>query len=158
MTEKHEHKKKHDKKHEKVKELTETLQRVHADFENYKKQIEKQQQEFTRYSNARLVSQLLPVLDNFEACIKNSHADNEFAKGVKIAYNELMNVLRAEGIKEIKTIGNVFDPYKHEVLLQEESDKPEGTVLEELQKGYMINDKVLRHAKVKIAKKKGGKK
>ena len=64
-----------------------------------------------------------------------------------------MNVLRAEGIKEIKAIGNVFDPYKHEVVLQEESDKPEGTVLEELQKGYMINDKVLRHAKVKIAKK-----
>ncbi len=143
-----------DPKDQKIKELTETLQRLQAEFENYKKHIEKQNCDFKKYASASLIIHLLPILDSFELAFRNKETKKEeFLKGIELIYSQLYNILQAEGIKPIQALGKECDPYKHEVLLKEESDK-DHIVLEELQKGYMLNDKVIRHTKVKIGIKK----
>ena len=147
-------KQKTDPKDEKIKELTETLQRLQAEFENYKKQVEKQFANIRKCASESLIIKLLPILDSFELAFRNKESNKEeFLKGVELIYSQLYNVLRSEGLKPIEALGKECDPYKHEVLLKEESEK-DNIVLEELQKGYMLNDKVIRHTKVKIGKKK----
>ncbi len=137
-----------------IAELTETLQRIQAEFENYKKRIDREKAEFVKYSKHELILKLLPILDSFELAIKNSKDKSaNISKGVELIFSQLYSVLESEGMRRIDCIGKKFDPFKHEVLLQEESDKEEDIVLEELQKGYMLNDKVLRHSKVKVSKK-----
>lgn len=136
-----------------IKELTETLQRVQAEFENYKKRTEKETAEFKEYAEANLIKSLLPTLDNFELALHNHTSPREFLKGVELIYAQLFQSLEERGLTVIKANGDIFDPYKHEVLLTETSKEKENTILEELQKGYMLKDRVIRHTKVKIAKK-----
>ena len=131
--------------------LTDTLKRLQAEFENYKKRIDKEKTEFVKYAHADIIQSMLPVLDSFEIALKNTNDKEKFVEGIKIIYAQFHSILEAEGLKPIKANGEKFDPYKHEVLMKEESDKPEDTILEEFQKGYMLNDKVLRHSKVKIS-------
>ena len=143
---------------ENMAELTDTLKRVQADFENYKKRCDKQQQDFIKYSNSELVAKLLPVIDNFEHALKNGRNSEQknsadFVKGIEMIYAQLMSTLKTEGLRQIDALGKHFDPYRHEALIQEASGKEPGTIIEVLQKGYTFHDKVLRHAKVKIAKK-----
>lgn len=138
----------------KIKELTEILQRVQAEFENYKKRCEKENSEFIKYANADLIKKLLPILDNFELALKDCRAKDDFYKGMELIYSHLIEALHSQGLKHIECVGKKFDPYYHEALLTEESDKEENTILEEMQKGYLLNDKVIRHSKVKVAKKK----
>lgn len=138
---------------EKIAELTETLQRLQAEFENYKKRIEKEKAEFVKYAKAELIQRLLPTLDTFEIALKSTKDNEKFVKGMEMVYAQFVSTLQSEGLKPIEAIGKKFDPYLHEVMLKEKSDKDEGIVLEELQKGYMLNDKVLRHSKVKISEK-----
>ena len=140
-----------DEKEKKIEELTDTLKRLQAEFENYKKRIDKEKTEFIKYSNADVIEKMLPVLDSFEIALKSTTDKEKFVEGIKMIYAQLHSVLEAEGLRPIKAAGEKFDPYKHEVLMKEESDKPEETILEEFQKGYMLNDKVLRHSKVKIS-------
>ena len=123
-----------EEKQKTIDELTDTLKRLQAEFENYKKRVDKEKIEFVKFAHADVVAQMLSVLDSF-----------------KIIFAQFHSVLEAEGLKPIKTDNEKFDPYKHEVLMKEESDKPEGTILEEFQKGYMLNDKVLRFSKVKVS-------
>ena len=144
-------KKKHDK--QQIKELTETLQRLQAEFENYKKRIDNEKQDFIKYAKAEMINKLLPVLDSFELALRNNKDHEKFLKGVELIYAQLYSLLEAEGLRPIKAEGQIFNPYNHEVLMSKETDKEEGIVLEELQKGYMLNDKVLRHSKVKVSKK-----
>ena len=162
-------KKKSDK--EVIAELTETLQRLQAEFENYKKQVDKEKQEFVKYAKADLVNKLLPLLDTFEIALKstkikdfrdteypkdfrvNTKVKEKFVKGIEMVFAQLFSTLEAEGLKPIDAIGKKFDPYLHEVMLKQKSDKEEGIILEELQKGYMLNDKVLRHTKIKVSEK-----
>ncbi|MBI2558110.1 nucleotide exchange factor GrpE [Candidatus Woesearchaeota archaeon] len=132
-------------------ELVDTSKRLQAEFENYKKRADKEKTEFTKFAHADLIAQMLPVLDSFEIAIKNTNDKEKFIEGMKMIYAQFHSILEAEGLRHIKTAGEKFDPYKHEVLMKEESDKPEDTILEEFQKGYMLNDKVLRHSKVKIS-------
>ena len=161
-----EHKKqKEDKKQDKKKvekkptekeiiaELTDTLQRTQAEFENYKKRVDKEKGEFVKYAKAELIQKILPTLDTFEIALKSISDKEKFVKGMEMIYAQLFSTLEAEGLKPIESLGKKFDPYLHEVMLKEKSDKDEGMVLEELQKGYMLNDKVLRHSKVKISEK-----
>ena len=143
----------YDEQNKKIKELTETLQRLQAEFENYKKGVEKEKEEFLRYAKADLIVKLLPILDSFELAIKNTTDNDKFIKGVELIFAQLYALLQSEGLMPIKAIGEKFDPYKHEVLMKQESDKEEDIILEEMQKGYMLNDKVLRHSKVKVSKK-----
>ena len=139
-------------KDEQIKELTTTLQRVHADFENYKKRAEKETQEYRKYSNKKLITNILPIIDNFELAMKHNHTQDEFAKGEELIYTQLVTTLEEEGIKAIKAEGKSFNPELHEALLQEHSKQEKNTVLEELQKGYTLNEKVIRPTKVKLSK------
>lgn len=141
------------KKSGKTKELTETLQRVQAEFENYKKRVDKEKQEFCDYAKEDLIRKLLPLIDNFELALKHKKSDKEFHKGVELIYAQLITILENEGLKPIKALNEKFDPYKHEALLAEKSSKEENTILEELQKGYLLKDKVIRPSKVKVSRK-----
>ena len=136
-----------------IAELTDTLQRTQAEFENYKKRVDKEKGEFVKYAKAELIQKILPTLDTFEIALKSISDKEKFVKGMEMIYAQLFSTLEAEGLKPIESLGKKFDPYLHEVMLKEKSDKDEGMVLEELQKGYMLNDKVLRHSKVKISEK-----
>ena len=144
-------KKQFEEKNKKIEELTDTLKRLQAEFENYKKRIEKEKSEFAKYSSAMTIERLLPVLDSFEMAIKHTNEKEKFVQGIKMIYAQFVSTLEGLGLRPIKTDGEQFDPYKHEVLLKEESEKPDGAILEELQKGYMFHDRVLRFSKVKIS-------
>ena len=138
-----------------IEELTETLQRLQAEFENYKKRVDKEKTEFVKYAKAELIQRLLPTLDTFEIALKSTKDNERFVKGMEMVYAQFVSTLQSEGLKPIDSIEKKFDPYLHEVMLKEKSDKDDGVILEELQKGYMLNDKVLRHSKVKISEKSG---
>jgi molecular chaperone GrpE len=139
---------------EKLKELTDTLQHLQAEFENYKKRTEKENCEFIKIANEDLIKALLPIIDNFELAFKSCRVKDDFYKGTELIYSQLIDALRSQGLKHIDCIGKGFDPYYHEVLITEESGEEPNTIIEELQKGYLLHDKVIRHSKVKIAKKK----
>ena len=141
-----------DEKDKKVQDLTNTLQKLQAEFENYKKRIEKEKQDFINFANEQLIMKILPIIDSFELALQNTKCEDEFVKGIKLIYTQLFSALEAIGVKKINALGEKFDPYMHEVMLQEKSDKEEGIIIEELQKGYLLGDKVIRHAKVKISK------
>jgi molecular chaperone GrpE len=142
-----------DPKDETIKDLICTLQRVQADFENYKKRIEREKSEFAKFACDSVVLDLLSVLDNFELVLSNKDRPSDFIKGVDLIYSELFTLLENKGLKRMETLGKKFDPYYHEALMQ---DKKEGTapgiVIEEFQKGYMLCDRVIRFAKVKISR------
>lgn len=137
-----------------VDELTDTLKRLQAEFENYKKRQEKENLQLIKNSNASLIKSMLPVLDSFELAIKNSNGNSEemskFKKGLEMIYAQLFSILEEHGLRIIDTKGKKFDPYKHEVLMTKEADGEEETIIEEFQRGYMLNDMVLRHSKVMI--------
>lgn len=130
-------------------ELKNTAQRVMAEFENFRKRSDREKEEFCRYSDAQLIKKLLPVIDSFENALKTGCKEEN--SGINLIYKQLMGILEKEGLREISCSG-CFDSNYHDVLLTEESDKKEGEILEVLQKGYMYNDRVLRHAKLKISK------
>ena len=142
---------------QKVDELTGLLKVVQADSENYKKRLDKDRQEFCSFANAELISKLLPILDSLELALINVMVDKnektEFIKGIELIYTQLYDALEKAGLKHIVVVGKKFDPHFHEVLLQQESDEGPGIIIEELQKGYMFNGKLLRTSKVKISKK-----
>jgi len=136
----------------KIIELTQMLQRIQADSENYRKQNEKRIQEITQFASQNMILQILPILDNFELALKNSDANQkDFNKGVQLIYSQLFSVLETQGVKPIQTENQEFNPYYHEALMKISSVKPENTIIEELQKGFVMNDKVLRPARVKIS-------
>ena len=140
-----------EEKTKKIEELTDTLKRLQAEFENFKKRTDKEKAEMINYANAEMIANLLPLLDTFEIAFKNTNDKEKFVEGMKMVYAQFHSLLEAEGLRPIKAVGEKFDPYRHEVLLKEKSEKPEDTIMEEFQKGYMLNDKVVRHSKVKIS-------
>ena len=141
------------KKDKEIDEYKERLLRLQADFENYRKHLEREKEEFTKNANESLIRDLLNVLDNIEIAIKEiKKKDKEIAKGIELIYKDFLKILEKRGLKEIISVGKRFDPYYHEVMMQEFSDKEEGIILEEFQKGYTLNGKVIRHSKVKISK------
>ncbi len=138
---------------DKVKELTESLQRLQAEFENYKKRTDKQNQEFIKFANKELIIKLLPLLDNFELALKNTEKKEEFVKGVELIFAQLMQILEEQGLKKLEAKNKTFDPYLHEALMQDkDKKKQDNIILEEFQKGYLLNNQVIRHSKVKVNK------
>ncbi len=132
-------------------ELVEQLKRLQAEFDNYRKRVEKQKDELKDFILKDFIIKLLPILDSFEVALKHDKNNEEFRKGVELIYAQLHSYLKSLGLREIKAKGK-FNPELHEVLLAEKSDKPENQIIEELQKGYTLNGKVIRTAKVKISK------
>jgi len=134
-----------------VEELTDALKRLQAEFENFKKWTAKEGSERMRFANAQLIAKFLPALDTFDASLKNAPQDDPMARGLQLVHAQLLAILKQEGLSPIECMGKPFDPHYHEVMLKEPSDKGDGTVLEEFQKGYLLHDRVLRHSKVKIS-------
>ena len=141
-----------DPKDAQIADLTDTLKRVQADYENYSKRVERDSKGWRRYAAKDLVMRLLPVLDTFELALSHMDRKDEHVKGIELLYSQLLSILEAEGVKRIECLGERFDPASHEALLTQEDEGEEGVVLEELQKGYMMHDQVIRPSKVKISK------
>ncbi|MFH2021587.1 MAG: nucleotide exchange factor GrpE [archaeon] len=133
-----------------IAELTDLLKRTQADFVNYRNRIEKDSKLMGEYYSSDILKKLLPIVDSFDQAIKNEKNENTL-KGMKLILGQILDVLKSEGVKEIDCVGKKFDPYKHEVMMKEKSDKEEGIVIEEFLKGYMHKERVLRHSKVKIS-------
>jgi molecular chaperone GrpE len=128
------------------------LQRVAAEFENYRKRVARDQQSLAARAHERLVKELLPVLDDLERALEaaSEHEEAKLEEGVRLVHRELQDALDKEGLVEIETNGR-FDPHVHEALLSQPSEKEEGAILEVLQKGYRLGDRVLRPARVVIS-------
>jgi molecular chaperone GrpE len=145
---------------EKSKEYWDRLLRLQADFENNRKRLEKERQEFARFANEGIILELLNILDDMERAVGLAQSGHEdfpaFKKGVEMILAHLYELLKEHGVKPIEAEGKTFDPHFHEALMQvEDKNAPEQTVLEELQKGYLLNDRVIRTAKVKVSKRGG---
>jgi molecular chaperone GrpE len=131
------------------------LQRLQADFDNYRRRMDKERQELIGRANERLIFTLLPVLDNLERVLEiQREPENEtIISGVEMIYRQFLEVLNREGVVPIRAVGEEFDPQKHEAVMQvEESGAAQNIVVEELQRGYLIQEKVLRPSMVKVAK------
>ncbi len=139
-------------------EYLDNWRRAAADFSNYKKRIEKDNAEFTKFANTTLITRLLPVLDDFERAFQTI-PDNlralTWVDGIVLIARKMAAILEAEGLKPIEALNQPFDPRLHEAVIHEETDQHEdGIVIAELQKGYKLNDRVIRPTLVKVAKKK----
>lgn len=137
------------------KEYLGRLERLQADFENYKKRQEKKKKEFIEFANEELLNNLLSVVDNLERALDSTENEKNI-KAIKEGINNTLkgfhSILKKEGVVPMKSIGQRFDPYSHEAVMKTETDKhSEDIVTEEFQKGYYIKSKVLRPAMVKVA-------
>ncbi|MBI4462069.1 MAG: nucleotide exchange factor GrpE [Acidobacteria bacterium] len=134
--------------------LYDQLLRRQADFENYKKRMERDQQEFRERAEADLVLNLLPVLDAFERALNaaESAQPEEYRKGIELIYKQLLDTLARRGLKPVKALGETFDPFLHHALEKIETvDHRDQEVMDELQRGYCFKDRLLRPALVKVA-------
>ena len=133
-------------------ELVDTLQRVKAEFDNFRKRSVRDQQALATRAGERLVKELLPVLDDLARALEaaEQHEEATLEEGVRLVHRQLVDVLAKEGLEEIPTDG-AFDPHVHEALLSQPSDAESGSVIEVLQKGYTLGDRVLRPARVVIS-------
>ncbi|MHB9094883.1 MAG: nucleotide exchange factor GrpE [Eubacteriales bacterium] len=138
----------------KADEYLQLLQRVQADFDNFRRRTAQEREDLSRYCSMRLATNLLPILDNFERALKVSGEDvNQYMEGMELIYRQFKGILEKEGIKEMDTVGKEFDPNFHEAVMQAPSEEhPDNTVVEQLQKGYFLADRVIRPAMVKVAK------
>ncbi|KOR88358.1 nucleotide exchange factor GrpE [Paenibacillus solani] len=138
-----------------VQEHQQRTLRVQADFDNFRRRTQKEKEELGKYASSKLITELLPVIDNFERALQASEENPEFesfSKGVNMIFRQLESVLAAEGLSAMKSVGEPFNPEYHQAIMQVESEEyEEGIVVEEVQKGYMLKDKVLRPAMVKVS-------
>ncbi|MFO8052812.1 MAG: nucleotide exchange factor GrpE [Candidatus Omnitrophota bacterium] len=130
--------------------------RLQAEFDNYRKRSLQEKAEFIKFANQGLISELIGILDNFELSIKYADKKNDFKlmhQGVDMIIKQLHTLLKSKGLEKIKTVGQKFDPHKHDALtIVEDQDVDSDTVVEELQTGYLLSGRILRPAKVKVAK------
>jgi len=138
---------------EKIQELTNDIKRLQADFDNYRKRVDKNSDDTRKYQSSDIITKLLPIIDTFEIAIKNSNDLEKYKEGTELIYAELMNVLKNEGVQKIDAKGKTLDPYLHDAMMAVEvkNTKPD-TIVEVLQEGYKLKDRVIRHSKVKISK------
>jgi molecular chaperone GrpE len=139
-----------------AKEAYDRFLRVSAEFENYKKRSTREMDDFRKYSNQSLIKEMLAVVDNLERALNssngNSSIDKCMADGVNLTLKEILKVFEKFNVKPIESIGQPFDPTFHQAMMQEETDEhPENTIITELQKGYMIHDRLLRPSMVVVA-------
>jgi molecular chaperone GrpE len=133
-------------------ELIDTLQRLQADFDNYRKRAQRDQEALVARAGERIVKELLPILDDLERAFEaaDQHEEAKLEDGVKLVHRQLEQLLEKEGLAPVEADGK-FDPHVHEALLTQPSDAEEGSVIEVLQKGYRLGDRVLRPARVVVA-------
>lgn len=155
--------KKNDELHQKVSELEtqvnqlkdQNLRKI-AEFENYKRRTEKEFLAHLEFANEGLITEILPVLDDFERFLEhaeNPEEKNPLKEGVELIYKKMYSILEKKGLKVMDVIGKEFDTEQHEALMQVETDKQEsGHIVDQHLRGYLLNDKVIRHAQVLVAK------
>lgn len=137
-------------------QLFEKLQRVSADYANFQKRVPKQIADTISYDKEMIIKTLLPALDNFEHTLANSASVENvdvFVKGVQIIYDQMLDILKSHGVEQIKALAEMFDPALHQAMMQQSKpDRQDNTVLEEFQKGYKLNGRVIRPSKVVVNK------
>ena len=134
-------------------EHLDTLRRVAAEFDNYKKRVAREHEELRGRAAERLLHDLLPVFDDLERALAAFETSDKeaIADGVALVHRALWTLLEREGVAELDPAGEAFDPHRHEALLSQPSDQPEGTVIEVIQKGFLLGDRVLRPARVVVS-------
>ena len=142
------------------KESYDRFLRVSAEFENYKKRAAREMNDFRKFANESFVKAMLPVVDNLDRAIESSsdddHSNSSVVEGVNMTLKEILKIFEQFGVKPFESLGKTFDPALHQAVMQEESDDhPEKTILNELEKGYMMHDRLLRPAMVIVSKKTG---
>jgi molecular chaperone GrpE len=139
---------------EQIDELNARVLRLTADYDNYRKRAQREKEDVRQFSNQGLLEKLLPVLDNFEMAITAvKEADPSIKDGVQMIYDQLFAVLKDSGMEPIDAMGEAFDPNLHEALSQEETTNAnEGTVVQQVQRGYKLNERLVRPARVVVAK------
>ena len=137
-------------------ELFAQLQRVSADYTNFQKRVPKQIADTIAYEKETIIKTLLPALDNFEHTLQNAHSVETtelLIKGIRIIYDQMLDILKSHGVEQIKALDEKFDPASHQAMIQKtEPDKEDNVVLEEFQKGYKLNGRVIRPSKVIVNK------
>ena len=133
-------------------EVDDRLLRLAADFDNYKKRAARERAEYIALANERLLKELLPILDDLERALNaaEQHEEAQLEEGVRLVHRSLASLLERQGVKEIATDGK-FDPHVHEALLSQPSEAEEGSVIDVVQKGYKLGDRVVRPARVVVA-------
>ncbi len=147
-----------EKMRKRCQEVEDKYLRLQAEFDNYKKRSFKEKSEFVKFANEGLIGELLGILDNFERGIKAADLKKDFDllhQGVDMISRQLHGLLESKGLKRIQAVGEKFDPHQHEAMeVVEKEDITQDTVIEEMQPGYLLNGRIVRPAKVKVAKKK----
>ncbi|GAB3795308.1 nucleotide exchange factor GrpE [Virgibacillus kimchii] len=136
-------------------EVYQRLLRLQAEYDNYKKRSQKEKEASLKYKSEDLVTELLPVVDNFERALQVEKNDQTkgIIDGITMVYNQFKTALSTAGVEEIETVDKEFDPNLHHAVMQtEDEDKGSNIIVEELQKGYMLKDRVIRPAMVKVNK------
>jgi molecular chaperone GrpE len=132
--------------------------RLNADFENQRKRLQKEKEEFVKYANEKLIIELIDIMESLERGLENAKVSANKEKlmmGLELIYKQFKNVVEKNGLVAIKALGEKFDPYKHEAMMQTPSDdNEEDVVLEEFSRGYTLNNKVIRYSKVRVSKNK----
>jgi molecular chaperone GrpE len=131
------------------------LLRLGAEFENYKKRMQKEKSDLMKFGNESLLKALLPILDNLERTIdhgKNMNGNGPLLRDVEITLRQLLNILERFSVKPVAALGEAFDPEKHEAVSLAESDQEPNRVISELEKGYLFHERLLRPAKVVVSK------
>lgn len=134
-------------------ELNDRLKRLQADFDNFRRRTRQEKEELSSIVAEGVMLQLLPVLDNFDRALASSaNADASSLKsGVEMIHRQLWQILEKVGLEPVKAVGEIFDPQRHEAVMRmEDSDQPDGTIIEEFQKGYAVRNKVIRPSMVKV--------
>ncbi len=148
-------KKKKDKKDEQIEELNDRLKRQMAEFENFRKRTEKEKAQMFDMGARTVVEKILPVVDNFErglAAVPEEQKEDAFVLGMDKTYKHMMSMLEEAGVTPIEAVGKEFDPNFHNAVMHvEDEELGDNVVAEELQKGYMYRDTVVRHSMVKVA-------
>jgi molecular chaperone GrpE len=134
-----------------INDYVDHLKRLQAEFENYLKRTEKERLQFIQSASERIIVKLLLIVDDFERALQQKDLPEQTRKGLEMMFKNLHKILDDEKVQPINSVGEKVDPYKHEVLLKSDSDKDEDIIIEELQKGYTMNGKVIRYAKVKVS-------
>lgn len=149
------------RKDEEIKELKDRYLRALADLDNYRKRMKKENENIRQYSQVEFFRKIIPVLDSFDRAVNDVSMDNStvnYAQGVEMIYRQLRDTLQSMGLEEFSSLGEMFDPARHEaVATVVGDDRPENTVVEEVSKGYMVHDRIIKPAKVLVSKQdKGG--
>ena len=136
-------------------ELTRDLQRLAADFANYRKRNEAERTEFAKFAKADLIAKLLDVLDGYDralATVPDELRPQPWVEGMWLVERKLRSILESEGLTPVDSVAKAFDPYVHEAIAHVDSAEPEGTVVDEVRKAYRLHDRILRPALVTVAK------